>query len=480
MYFQKPLTNEFTNNNANYSEQITNKLASIFLSISQSDLIKNNFNNNTLNNFIFENSVSSNFLKKYADDLNEIKSNSLEKPHVEYDDPFKVIEEENFSEFFSVPEKNLNLDKLSLQIFEKEKILKLFQYSQEYYEMISENNFIAFAIKDDLSDYSISMVNLVKLKCQSVTKDVYLTNFSLIKNLSNTKEKNNNPILNNEKFSDVKIFLVKNSPYRNTNNMDGDNLNKDVFNNKEVRYISYSELINQKKKHEENNSSSSNIINNNKIENTNQTNYNNNINQKKKRYRRTKLEMKMGINLKRTFETQSQNKNIIENNNNDKKTKSNNNIKIDGNINPNKNYYSNSNLVNSIQQNTFINTTANNITNIQNPIESIINNDNNIYNNSETSPNLCNKYQSSNDSINAKNFFDEEMNIEFETNKFYFHDEFLKCVDILEVAENKQFNLILFIKNLKMKFFIYNKLYLICIFLNSNNEIKYFLTTNFQ
>jgi len=434
---QQKHQNEFVNQN---TDLITNKLATLFLSISESDILKKNFldsmHKNNLNNFPEICKTKNNDTlddQKLSEDINQKIKNIFDKnSNSQFNN--NINEEERFQEFISLPEKNLNFDKFNFNVYEREKLEKFFEYSQEFYEMLSKNNYLAFAIKDDLSDYSISIANLISLKCEDVVKDVYLTNYSLIKKLCSNDINNCN--LSDEKFNNLKVFLVKNKKISNEKKTPNKN-------GKTIKFINYSHLVNQLNSHSKNDKgnwiSLNGETNNSKqnLSNLKNSNYIEPV-KKKKRYRRTKLEIQMGISHK--------NKGIEEKQKflkqNDKKED---NIKILNsneivNNKINKKNLNKKTLIISNSDNVLANSIANNnSSNLQNNTIS-----NNLLNN-ESSRYFCYKDNFSSDSINPKNFFDEELNNELETDKLYFQDEFFHCVDILEGAENKQslsFNLL--------------------------------------
>ena len=159
----------------------------------------------------------------------------------------------NTPQNYYYPENEINLEKTGIKIFEREKTLKFYEYSQEYYDLLYKKNFIAFAIKDDLSDFSVTMLNLITLKSEQVEKQVFLTNFSFIKKLVNLPSQ---PTKDN--YKNIKIFIVKNS-------FDENNNEKSNFSEEEIDNIN--EMLNDSLENLEDNNEKKKNCDDNEVKN---------------------------------------------------------------------------------------------------------------------------------------------------------------------------------------------------------------------
>lgn len=359
------------------------------------------------------------------------------------------------------PRRNFCSEKTYFSLYENEKTKRLYSYSREYHNGLWKNNFLAFAVKDDLSDYSISLVNKVILKCENVVKEVYVTNFSFIKKLDKSQNHYSATKVNSS-FDDVKIFLIKNCEKENCElDLDEDAENENNLENNSINTNNGHCQVKGQIKFQQNADKENVITNNNNNITAVNIEENQNPSKKKKRYRRTKAEMikyrnELNNKLLNNTHKSSENKpNIPEANKEFKTIKQENNgkqpisiinnkvsnINIVGETNSNKDQKLNLNLDGKNYANNHENDKIRNAENIEYYNSNNNNNRNeNLYNN-EITQNICIKDIFSNESGNLKNYYDEEMQNELENNKIYFNDNIFECVNIINQAQiNNQFS----------------------------------------
>lgn len=97
------------------------------------------------------------------------------------------------------PIENINLEKLTIKKENEELFLKQYINNKSRYDKAIKLNYIAIAFNEDYTEYKKSMMNLVQLKYEEISKKVYLTNYKLIKNLIN------------ENSNNVSVYLLQHS-----------------------------------------------------------------------------------------------------------------------------------------------------------------------------------------------------------------------------------------------------------------------------